>query len=160
MEATVESFILFNATEKPVYVVINDKPRLLPKAPVPELIGRRERVGEIEVQVLGKKGKAKGAATLQLDGEDSPSAIINDLAQIEGVLYLVEPEILAAFPHRHDFVAPSSYSFMADLFLEGKLNSEGASLSDKDMYKLMPLASVTRYPNAVALEGTPVMELD
>lgn len=152
--------VLINATGRPVYVLVNDKPKALPTAPTPELIGHREELGEIEISVLSKKGKIKGTTTLQLDGADSPSFIINDPERIDGVLYLVEPDILSAFPHREDFVAPSRYTFAGDLFM-GKWDRDNADgISDAEIDKLMPLMSVTKHPEAAASSETPAVNLD
>lgn len=168
-----EPVVLFNALSgsRDVYVLCGGKPKCLPRAQVPMLVDDAQRVGEVDVTVLGECGGAV-LDVVAVTGQSRPF-VLGDLPEVSGVWYLVDPDVLAQFPHRGDFVTPATYVMWWPKKWEQKLKSAGRKKARKVLKKMtrgvaagecrekyFPLASVCRGPLPVAGPGMPVCDID
>lgn len=177
------STILLNAMSKPICVVVDGKPRELPRCPAPTVLPKRsEEAVDLEITVLGTGNRSLGSANLRLEGPEEASAILEDLPVVDGWLYLVEESLLRQFPYRADFVTPATFGMDSRRAMKAvsvgekqakktkkkqkaRKKRSGAKRERRDLEalawaKAFPLLSITRHPIAVANPETPKVSFD
>ena len=103
---------LINATDEAVYVLASGKMKKLKQISSPLILEGVRKRNESAVQLTFKgKKKVRYADIAWTEGDISVTSgcTINLPPMIEGVIYLVEPEILLQFIKREDFVAAGLY---------------------------------------------------
>lgn len=159
---------LVNATGEPVYVMVpGARPQRLPELPTPTVFTIGTATSLLEVTVTAN-GHREGVVSLRVDEQPTQPTILCDLPQRDGVLYLVDPETLNAFPHRTDFVVASTFACWTSPKLRKGLRSKNRKKQRKarrkdrttlNQPKRWPLASVSRGPLPQATPDTPVLDL-
>lgn len=161
--------LLVNALRtRDVYVLLEDVLVLLPRVPAPTLIPDHSTERPF-VNVLVPSGEATGdlaTVPMRVEASEAVSAVVNLPPRIANVWYLVDPATKTEFPHRDDFVVPSSYSMWLSpktrkaRHSKSKKKRRKAFKKDADSFshaKRFPLASIRRGPLLAASEDTPVL---
>lgn len=123
--------------------------RALPRIDPPALLQTHAREDEIILAVECPSGE-----TIELSQFDTARAIgtLGLPPEEDGVLYLVESEVMAQFPHRTDFVTPALWSFGTRNILRSRRSAPWRD------YRV--LVAVTRQPWAVADSDTPKLNFE
>ena len=167
-DATVPPLLVNALPRREVYVLVDGKPRKLPRVNPPTFVDDARNVGAVTVAVQGKPGKKLQTVSLVIQGKtpESHPFIIEDLPRLDGVLYLVEPEMIALFPERTDFVMPATYTMWYPQKFEKALNGKKRRkarrkvLKSFDHEKRFPLSAVQYGPLITATADTSVLILD
>lgn len=163
--------VLVNAmSRRDVYILHKGKPKKLPKAHPPVFIEDSHYIGELEVATLSKKSRKKlsnkrsSAIKVTSASDKSRPFILNDLPELDSVLYLVEPEVLARFPYRKDFVIPSTYQSwyprkwrkpLKSKNKKTRMRARKKAIKEVPFEKRFPLASIQHGPLVAATPETP-----
>lgn len=153
--------VLVNLTGEPVYVVGGGKLLALADAPPPRAIemSAKQPAKPLTVEVAGLE--------VQLAEQEMVCPLMSGPPELDGVVWLVTAEVLAAFPHRRDFVRPALYRLVGDDELAelggapGREPGDGndAATGDDDGF-WMVLHTVTRTRLVVAADAVSIHDLD
>lgn len=163
--------VLLNALpHREVYVLHKNRPKKLPKVSPPVLVEDSRHVADLEIassrdeaKNISRKGSPMIKVTETLPLVSKPF-ILNDLPKVDGVLYLVEPETLARFPYRKDFVTPSAFHSWHPKKWDKALKSKNKKTRMRARKKMIkkypfekrfPLASIQYGPIVAAGPKTP-----
>ena len=164
---------LVNATVRgDVYVLVDGKPRLLPRVGPPRVLDTCGPSRDMSVTFLTGDSPEHATwhtAVLRVADECSADLVIGALPETDGVIYLVDPITRIQFPHRQDMVTPATYGMWMSPRMERALASGSGKkrrrARRKDLAtfthaRRFPLLAVSRALPAVTTSDTPVLLWD
>ena len=143
--------LLINASREKVHVRVGGRRRKLRRIGEPCLLSVPDTEGCTAWPVLARSGRAAHAAEIWMYGESAFLGTLHEPEVVEGVCYLVEPEVLAEFPHRTDFVTAAMWQLD-----ERSLKRRKGRGKDRIKVRSI-LVGVTRSPLVVGGPDTPTM---
>lgn len=100
-------YILINLTSKPVFVTDGVRLTRLPEGPPPRAIEMSSSKETSSISVI------VGNETFDIKEVHMSCPLMKSPPAAEGVLWLVESDVLSQFPQREDFLRPSLYSMVS-----------------------------------------------
>jgi hypothetical protein len=101
------SFILYNATGKPLYMESGNSLVRIPEVTAPQIVGHFDMTSTIEVGFRGLGASSDTLPLLQFAGEQV-EGVLNLPSEEANVFYVVNDDILTRLSFRDDFVGAAA----------------------------------------------------
>jgi len=152
---------LINASGEKVHVLVDGRRRQLPRISEPCLLSVPDTAGSVAWPVLARPGPTGAPAEVRMYGESAVLGTLHEPPVVDGVRYLVEPEVLAEFPHRTDFVTAAMWQLDVRALKRrtGKSTGKSKGKSRGRLKVRAILVGVTRSPLVVGGPNTPATEI-
>ena len=163
--------LLVNATARPTYLLVNDKPLRLPEINSPIVVaGDSLQVQPLAVWVPESDSPEAREArvTINLHEDQGQGHILLGLPRVEGTVYLVDPTVKIQFPYRDDFVVPRTYTMWTPPEYRKAMKSPSRKKRRKAMkqarkkfshFERFPLIEVSRAALPITSPESPILAL-
>lgn len=146
---------LVNLTRKPKFVVADGVLLQLPQAPKPRVLEITSPDTSRSLTVF------VGDVEAQLSCVGMTGNLVSSPPVINSVLWLVDTDVFAQFPHRHDFIRPTLYTLVSLNKLDWS-SIEESVLTEASMFpgSIMVLTGVSRSPLVASATASRLEDLD